>query len=194
MNSIWTETEKTVHFAPLTEKKSTTAKITLGHGLIYDKMIRRFGEDKAQLYAEAQARAIEEYAQLCEHIDCDCEARDNYVYCLHDREKIEKEIAALNRIGIKAEFSDAVELPIKVAGAVCVKHQAQFHPLKFLYAIAQDLSIYEHTKIVELMPGKVRTNHGEITYSNTGLHDAGRNSLYRAVFKIHTRRICINRL
>ena len=122
--------------------KNTTAKITLGHGLIYDKMIRRFGVEKSRLYAEAQSKAIKEYARLCKDIDCDFEMRDNYVYSLADRKKIEKEIAALNRIGVRAEFSEAKELPVAVAGAVCVKNQAQFHPLKFLYAIAKDLPIY----------------------------------------------------
>ncbi len=146
--------------------KNTTAKITLGHGLIYDKMIKRFGEDKARLYAEAQSKAIEEYAQFCENIDCDFETRDNYVYSLYDRKKIEKEVAALNRIGVKSELSDAKELPFSVAGAVCVKDQAQFHPLKFLYTIAKDLPIYENTKVTELMPHKAKTNHGEITFKN----------------------------
>ena len=51
--------------------KNTTAKITLGHGLIYDKMLRRFGENIARLYAEAQTGAIGEYARLCKNIDCD---------------------------------------------------------------------------------------------------------------------------
>ncbi len=32
------------------------------------------------------------------------------------------------------------------------------------YTIAKDLPIYEHTKVVELMPHKANTNHGEITY------------------------------
>ena len=144
--------------------KNTTAKITLGHGLIYDKMTRRFGEDKARLYAEAQSKAIQEYAQFCENIDCDFETRDNYMYSLNDRKKIEKEVAALNRIGVKAEFSDAKELPFSVAGAVCVKDQAQFHPLKFLYTIAKDLPIYENTKVTELMPHKAKTNRGEIVF------------------------------
>ncbi|MBO5907062.1 MAG: FAD-dependent oxidoreductase [Clostridia bacterium] len=144
--------------------KNTTAKITLGHSLIYDKMIKRFGENKARLYAEAQSKAIKEYAQLCENIDCNFETRDNYVYSLNDRKKIEKEVAALNRIGVKAEFSDAKELPFSVAGAVCVKDQAQFHPLKFLYTITKDLPIYEHTKVTEVMPNKAKTNRGEITY------------------------------
>ena len=77
--------------------KNTTAKITLGHGLIYDKMIKCFGEDKARHYAEAQFKAIKEYTRLCKDIDCDYETRDNYVYTLTDRKKIEKEVAALNR-------------------------------------------------------------------------------------------------
>ena len=144
--------------------KNTTAKITLGHGLIYDKMIKRFGENKARLYAEAQSKAIKEYARLCKNIECDFETRDNYVYSLNDRKKIEKEVAALNHIGVKAEFSDAKDLPFSVAGAVRIKEQAQFHPLKFLYEIAKELPIYEHTKIVELVPHKAKTNHGEITY------------------------------
>ena len=144
--------------------KNTTAKITLGHGLIYDKMIKRFGEDKARLYAEAQSKAIQEYAQFCENIDCDFETRDNYVYSLDDRKKIEKEIAALNKIGVNAEFSDAKGLSFAVAGAVRVKEQAQFHPLKFLYEIAKELPIYEHTKVLELMPNKAKTNRGEIAF------------------------------
>ncbi len=144
--------------------ENTTAKITLGHGLIYDKMIKRFGESKARLYAEAQAKAIKEYAHLCESIDCDYEVRDNYVYSLTDRKRIEKEVADLGRLGVKAELSDARELPFTVAGAVRVKDQAQLHPLKFLYAIAEDLPIFEHTKVLEIMPHKVCTNHGEISY------------------------------
>ena len=143
--------------------KNTTAKITFGHGLIYDKMIQRFGENKARLYIDAQNKAIKEYTRLFEKIGCDYETRDNYVYSLTDRKKIEKEVAALSHLGIKAEFSDARELPFAVAGAVCVKDQAQFHPLKFLYTIAKDLPIYEHTKVVELMPYKAKTNHSEIT-------------------------------
>ena len=144
--------------------KNTTAKITLGHGLIYDKMIKRFGEKKARLYAEAQSEAIEAYAKLCENMDCDYQSKDSYVYSLNNRKKIEKEVIALNRLGVKAEFSNAHELPFPVAGAVRVKDQAQFHPLKFLYTLAKSLPIYEHTKVVELMPHKARTDRGEIGY------------------------------
>ncbi len=145
--------------------KNTTAKITLCHGLIYDKMIKRFGKGTAQLYANAQIAALREYEHLCQKIDCDFEHKDNYVYSLDNRQKIENEVAALSHIGIKAEFSDTCALPFKIAGAVCVKNQAQFNPLKFLYEISKDLPIYEHTKITELMPHKAITEHGEINFN-----------------------------
>ena len=144
--------------------QNTTAKITLAHGLMYDKTLRRFGEEKTRLYAKAQNKAIEEYANLCKDIDCDFERRNAFVYSLTDRQKIEKEVDALNCVGIKTELSKADELPFPVAGAVCIKNQAQFHPLKFLYEIAKDLPIYEHTKVTNLIPHKAVTNGGVITF------------------------------
>ncbi|MBR2180806.1 MAG: FAD-dependent oxidoreductase [Oscillospiraceae bacterium] len=144
--------------------QNTTAKITLGHGLIYYKLIKRFGEEKARLYLEAQTRAGKEYADLCRNIDCGFEIKDSYVYSLNNRRKIEREIAALHRLGAKAEFSDADELPFKVAGAVRMRRQAQFHPLKFLYTLAKGLPIYENTKVTEFLPNKVVTNHGSISF------------------------------
>ena len=144
--------------------KNTTAKITLGHGLIYDKMIRCFGNEKARLYAEAQIKAGREYERLAQTIDCDYEKKDSYVYSLRDPREIVNEVKALRSLGIKAAFSDARELPIPTLGAVCVKDQAQLHPLKFLYAIAADLPIFEHTKVLELKPKEAITDHGRITY------------------------------
>ncbi len=142
--------------------KNTTAKITLGHGLLYDKLIGRFGRDRARLYLEAQRQACEKYAELCREIACDYEIKDSYVYSLNDRKKIEREVDALKCLGEKAEFFDELSLPFKVAGAVCVKDQAQFQPLKFAFAVAKGLPVYENTKVLELMPGKAITQYGEI--------------------------------
>ena len=144
--------------------KNTTAKISIGHGLIYDKMIKRYGQDKARLYVEAQIKAGKEYAKLSKNIDCDFENKDSYVYALYDGEKIDKEVIALNRIGVKAHFSNKSSLPFPIAGAVVVKDQAQFNPLKFLYEIAKDLPIFEHTKALEFTPYRIVTNHGSISF------------------------------
>jgi len=142
----------------------TTAKISLGHGLLYGSLIKRFGMDKARLYLNAQLQAGEEYARLCRDIDCDYEIKDSYVYSLHDRTKVENEVKALKMLGVKAELSKGRDLPMEIAGAVRVKGQAQFHPLKFLYTVAKGLPIYENTKVIGLRPGTAVTNHGEISY------------------------------
>ena len=142
--------------------KDTTAKITLGHGLLYDKLIRRFGQDRTRLYLEAQLQACEKYADLCREISCDYERKDSYVYAMNDRKKIQCEVDALNRLGVQAAYFDTLPLPFKVAGAVCVRDQAQFHPLKFAFAVAKDLPIYENTKVLELKQGEAVTQYGTI--------------------------------
>ncbi len=143
--------------------KNTTAKITLAHGLIYDKMIRRFGKERAELYVKAQSEAIKEYARLCRGISCDYEISDSYVYSLDNSRIVEKEVNALNSLGVRAKFTTDLEIPLQTEGACLVKNQAHFNPLKFLFEIAKELPIYEHTKVLELMPGKAITDQGEIT-------------------------------
>lgn len=147
--------------------KNTTAKITFAHGLLYDKLIRRFSESHARGYLEAQLQACDNYARLCRKIPCDYERADSYVYSLNDRRKIGREIDALTTLGVHADFSGELSLPFEVAGAVRVKDQAQFHPLKFLFTIARDLPIYENTKVLELKPGAAITQHGTITCNKT---------------------------
>ncbi|MEE0944966.1 MAG: FAD-dependent oxidoreductase [Clostridia bacterium] len=143
--------------------KDTTAKITYQHGLIYDKIIKKYGLENARLYFESQKEALDKYRKLCDIIACDFTECDSYVYSLDSREKIEREVDALNRLGCDAEFSDKTELPFSVSGgAVMVKNQAQFHPLEFAYQVAKELPIYENTKILELRPDGAITNQGKI--------------------------------
>ncbi|MDE7244158.1 MAG: FAD-dependent oxidoreductase [Oscillospiraceae bacterium] len=142
--------------------RNTTAKITIQHGLIYRKLIRQFGVERAQLYLEANQAALEEYRTLCRNIDCAFEEKDSFVYSIGNRQKLEQELAALDQLGFSAEFLGSIPLPFPVAGAVKFERQAQFHPLKFIAAIAKGLRIFEHTKVLELGPRKVVTNGGTI--------------------------------
>ncbi len=143
--------------------KNTTAKITSQHGLIYDKLIREFGVERARLYLEANQAALEEYRSLCRGADCDFEEKDAFVYSTDSRKKLERELKALDRLGFDAEFVEHVPLPLATVGAVKFKGQAQFHPLKFIAAIAGDLKIFEQTKVLELGPGKAVTGDGTIS-------------------------------
>ena len=141
----------------------TTAKITSQHGLIYDKLLRRFGAEKAKLYYEANERALGCYRDLCGNIDCDFEEKDSYVYACDDFRKLDRELEALERIGTAAEFAAKLPLPVSAVGAIRFPRQAQFHPLKFAAVIANGQKIYENTRAISFEGNDmVCTNHGKI--------------------------------
>jgi len=142
--------------------RNTTAKITSQHGLVYHKLLRTFGEEKARIYLEANENALSGYRALCKNIDCDFEEKDSFVYTLAEPRKIEKELSALSRLNFPAEFADKLPLPIQATGAVKFPHQAQFNPLKFVSAVARGLNIFENTPLREFDGKCVTTPHGRI--------------------------------
>lgn len=145
---------------------NTTAKITSQHGLIYDKLIKEYGAEKARMYLSANEWAVGQYRELCRSIDCGFEDKDSFVYSLDDRKKLEKEIEALSRLGFDAEFSSTVPLPFHTEGAVRFKGQAQFNPLEFINSISKDLKIYENTKVIEIIGAAAITQNGRIYAKN----------------------------
>ena len=54
------------------QTRKTTAKITSQHNLIYEKLLRVFGKEKAIHYARANEKAIDAYEQLIEKEKIDC--------------------------------------------------------------------------------------------------------------------------
>ncbi|MBO5359417.1 MAG: FAD-dependent oxidoreductase [Clostridia bacterium] len=146
--------------------QNTTAKITSQHGLIYSKLVKKYGAEKAAMYYRANEEALDEYKRLCLGIDCDFEIKDNYVYSVFDREIPEQEMSALKKIGCKAMFVDSLPLPIDIAGAVRFSNQAQFHPLKFLGAVAKNLNIYENTFVREMKGNTAVTDKAVICAEN----------------------------
>lgn len=143
--------------------RNTTAKITSQHGLVYHKLLRRFGAEKTQQYFRANEQALERYAVLAQNVDCDFQWQDNTVYATDFTDALVEEMSALEELWIPAEFVDQMDLPMKTAGGVRFRNQAQFHPLKFASAIAKDLRIYEQTSAKAFEGNTVQTNRGTIT-------------------------------
>ena len=74
--------------------KNTTAKITSQHDLIYNKLIREFGENKAKQYVMANETAIKKYDEIIKKrkIECNFERLPAYVYSLGEtRDLIEEQ-------------------------------------------------------------------------------------------------------
>ncbi|MGX5211906.1 FAD-dependent oxidoreductase [Streptomyces violaceus] len=141
----------------------TTAKVTALHTLVYDKLRRTRGPEGARLYARSQSEAIERAAGIVGElgIDCEWETRDAYTYaCDAGRvDELRAEARAAAEAGLPASFVTETGLPFPVAGAVRVTGQAQFHPRKYLLALAADLverggQIYEDTAVLGLDEGE----------------------------------------
>lgn len=144
--------------------KNTTAKITSQHGLIYHRLLKSMGTEKAAMYLQANQESVAMYARLCKDMDCDFRFRPSFVYSRDNRRKLEKEADALVKLGLYRPVVETTELPFPVAGAIGFENQAQFHPLKFLSRIAGRLKIYEYTFVKELKENTAVTDGGCITF------------------------------
>ena len=51
--------------------------------------------ERARQYLAANEMAVRQYRELARQVNCDMEEKTSYVYSLHDRQKIEREEAAL---------------------------------------------------------------------------------------------------
>lgn len=146
------------------QTRNTTAKITSQHGLIYEKLISSFGVERAAAYAKTSERAIGSYRKLIEEqkIECDFERVSAWLYSETNEAPLLREADAAQRLGIAAGFTTKTALPFAVKGAVRFENQAQFHPLKFLKAVADKVTVYEHTSVLRVNDHVLETNRGNV--------------------------------
>jgi glycine/D-amino acid oxidase-like deaminating enzyme len=153
----------------------TTAKVTSQHQLIYDRLISKFGKEQAQQYADSNQAAIEKIAELVssKNIDCDFMRKPAYVYAESEKSvsKIQAEVEAAKSLGIPASFVENLTFPFKTYGAVRFNNQAQFHPRKYLCALAKEFEkaggqIFEKTRALKMEgdgPITITTDKGTVT-------------------------------
>ena len=169
--TAWMLTSRGVHTVVLEANEvgsgqtgHTTAKVTSQHGLIYDRLCKSVGGELARQYAHANEEAIGAYERLIDQlgIACDWERRDAWVYSTRSGEALMAETDAAQQLGLPAFFADKSCLPFWIQGASVFKNQAQFHPLKFLYALAGQLNVYEHTPVLHVEGQNIDTLLGRI--------------------------------
>lgn len=141
----------------------TTAKITSQHDLIYSKLIKHLGKEKAQQYAQANEHAINFIEELIvkKKIDCDFSRQPAYVYTQTEKyiRQISSEVEAASSLGIKASYLEDLPLPFGIKAAECFADQAQFHPRKYILALAKDIpgdgsEIFEKTRAIDFHENK----------------------------------------
>jgi glycine/D-amino acid oxidase-like deaminating enzyme/nitrite reductase/ring-hydroxylating ferredoxin subunit len=153
----------------------TTAKITSLHNLIYDYLTQYFGVEQARMYGEANQAGLEQIASFVnEHrVECDFKRTTAYTFAQseHEVKPIEAEVKAAQRLGLPASFVTEITFPLPTKGAITFSNQAQFHPRKYLLALADYFvqsggHIFEHTRVTEVNeanPCTVITDKGTIS-------------------------------
>ncbi|MEK5025499.1 FAD-dependent oxidoreductase [Paenibacillus sp. FSL M7-1046] len=150
----------------------TSAKISAQHGMIYDDLLKHFGEEQARLYYRSNTEAMEWIIATAEELNLSCglTREDALLYADNSDDKtlkqLEAEFKAYEKLGLPGQWLDNVSLPLMAGGAIKLPGQARFHPLQYLQGLLQVIldkggTVYEHTMIGE----KVDKDNGLTLYT-----------------------------
>jgi glycine/D-amino acid oxidase-like deaminating enzyme/nitrite reductase/ring-hydroxylating ferredoxin subunit len=152
----------------------TTAKVTVGHNLVYADLAKRLDSDTSKAYAQSQSAAL---AWLCETaeregIDCELERVPSLVYTEvpDEGDKVKAEVKAALDAGLSASLVTDTGLPYDVVAAIRLDDQAQFHPRRYLLGLVERFvalggQVFEQTRALDVDAGDpcvVKTDHGEL--------------------------------
>jgi glycine/D-amino acid oxidase-like deaminating enzyme/nitrite reductase/ring-hydroxylating ferredoxin subunit len=156
------------------ETRRTTAHLVTALDDRYIELERLHGERGAKLAATSHAAAIDTIERIvrAERIDCDFERVDGYLFAAPgtSADLLDRELAATHRAGLKTtKIVDRAPLVSFDTGrALSFPRQAQFHPLKYLAAVASAIvrdggRIFVNTHAAKFEGGKsarVETREG----------------------------------
>lgn len=135
---------------------NTTAKLSAQHGLIYDKLIQRYGQERAKLYYQANMGGIAEIKRICKELNLGDLVENETVYAYTtDPEKVasfKKEKEAYEKLGINGAYLEKTPLGFDIKAAIAMYDQGIFHPVEFLNGVLaktaeKGLKVYENTLI-----------------------------------------------
>ncbi len=131
---------------------NTTAKITSLHGAVYRKIAHAYGKERARKYYDLQQKSIKNYEKImidC-NLSCDFEQKTHIMYATTDEQKLQKEFESLNEMKIPCQWVEHAPLPFDIIGGIAFLHQAQFHPLKFIDGIIEELNVFPHCQVTRI--------------------------------------------
>ena len=124
------------------ETERTTAHLVTALDDRYLDLERLHGEKGARLAAESHSAAISQIERIVreERIDCDFERLDGYLFVPpgESTDLLDREMAAAQRAGL-TDLHMVARAPVTSIDSgrtLCFPRQAQFHPLKYLAAVA----------------------------------------------------------
>lgn len=137
-----------------------TGKITSSHGLIYDKISKKYGDEKSKLYYEANEEGMKLIKEIIHknNIDCNFEKLPNYIFTEQEDyvNELKQEYETCQRLQIPYKYLNNIEnFPLDIKAALKLENQAQFNTKKYIDKLAEVNSsngvlIYENTPVVGL--------------------------------------------
>ncbi len=124
----------------------TTAHLTAVTDLRLHQLVENFGRDHARAVWDAGAAAIDQIEEIAgrEQIACEFTRVPGYLHAPledvveADRQKFHEDAKLANEFGFEAAYLDRV--PHMERPGVRFSDQAKFHPLKYVFALAQRLA------------------------------------------------------
>ncbi|HYI48735.1 MAG TPA: FAD-dependent oxidoreductase [Allosphingosinicella sp.] len=149
----------------------STAKITSQHNVTLTTIKRKFGEDGARLYAEANEAGLAKIRALAaEHgIDCDLKTAEAFVFTRDEDQvsALEDEVKLARQLGLPASLTRETGLPFEVRAAMKWDNQASFHPVKYVKGLAATIPgdgchVFEQSRVIDWDPDRIATDGGTV--------------------------------
>jgi glycine/D-amino acid oxidase-like deaminating enzyme len=137
----------------------TTAFLTQNLDTDLIELDKMFGPEKTLSIWNSHGAAINEIENIIkvENIDCDFKRVSNIVYANEDDGvlELEKNVDTASRLGIELSLHPLNDFKFKNFGYMEIPQQAKFHPLKFLFRLAQiaqnlGVKFYEDTEVEKI--------------------------------------------
>lgn len=148
----------------------TTAKVTILHDLIYQRIEKHYSYEHAHLYYQSNKEALHDIKKIIQKEKIDCDFQENIAYIYSDDPRyvsaIEKEKKLLT------SFGETIIDNHHHLSTLGLKNQAVFHPLKYLYQIVNicikhHIQFYEQSQAVKIYRYhdyyKVKVNQNTVT-------------------------------
>lgn len=154
----------------------TTAHLNTMMDTPYYEIEKKFNSDAAKKVADICRIAIEQIKSNVQTygIDCALEEKTGYLYAKDDKqaEDLQKIYDSAREVGVTMQYVDAVPAPLPMHRAVAIERQAQFHPIDYILALAQQFeamggTIVQDCRVTEVSESDkvltVKTTKGELT-------------------------------